>query len=122
MNLQLVRVKQRIGDDVERRTSRRYSLRLPVLFRWRRESGEECRSGGFTRDVSTTGTYVNCENECPPQAAVVGIELLLPPGELQAAGLKLKAEGSVVRAGRAGEGTGFAVKTDFTADEERFAR
>lgn len=104
----------------DRRNSRRYTLSVPVLFRWHDNTGER-QGGGFTRNVSATGAYVHCDGESPQVATSLSIEVLLPPLDAQLAGLKLKAEGEVVRCG-IDEGKGFAVRTDFAANEERLAR
>jgi PilZ domain len=96
----------------ERRVARRFVMSVPVLFRWKVDENEH-RSGGFTRDVSTFGVYVVCEDECPELNAGVALEILLPRQDAQNVGLKLKSVGEVVRIERAGERKGFAVRTDF---------
>jgi len=103
----------------ERRSVRRYGLSVPVLYRWIGEDGSECHGAGFTRDVSTGGMYVTCENDSPPVGAPVAIEVSLPPLDARLAGLKLKAKASVVRRGGSSERNGFAILTDLAAEEAR---
>lgn len=98
---------------MERRKASRFALRVPVLFTW--DGGHTQQAGGFTRDVSAYGAYVLCEkSECPAQGDTVTIQLLLPSvdgGEPE--GLKLRAEGLVLRTGECQQNCGFAVLADF---------
>jgi hypothetical protein len=63
---------------LEQRTTARYQLILPVLFDWQDPEGTFHREGGFTRNVSTRGLYVDCSTLCPPAGALLRIEVLLP--------------------------------------------
>ncbi len=92
--------------------SRRYPLRAPVIFRWKDPQGTTQQEGGFTRDMSSDGVFVLC-SKYPPAGIAVALEVFLPPIEATAQGLRLQAEGTVVRIGVAGEGSGFAAAADF---------
>jgi hypothetical protein len=105
----------------ERRRSRRFSLAVPVLFRWASSEGDQCQSGGFTRDVSSTGTYITCDELQPALGSPLAIVVLLPSLDAQKVGLKLKAAATVVRVGEREERKGFAVITDFADDENRLS-
>jgi PilZ domain len=102
-----------IGDEMERRRTARYVLRVPVLFNWRNQQPRQL--GGFTRDVSAGGAYILCREECPSAGAPVRLQVMLPPVDAEAHGVKLESEGRVVRAHGPGEESGFAVMADFAA-------
>jgi len=108
----------RIGEDVDRRKSLRYELRVPVVFRW--DDGHVKHAGGFSRDLSPAGAYVSCDEQgdCPGRGATVEMELLLPPIDAKAQGLRLKAEAEVVRTNSACEPLGFAVRSNFSANAD----
>jgi hypothetical protein len=106
----------------ERRSFKRYSLSAPVLYRWIGDDGRERYGAGFTRDVSTSGIYITCENDVPTVGTPVAIEVSLPSLTTQERGLCLKAKASVVRRGGPSENKGFAVLTDFIAEENRLNR
>jgi hypothetical protein len=91
---------------------------VPVVFRW--EDGQVKHAGGFSRDLSPAGAYVSCDEQvdCPECGATVEMELLLPPIDAKAQGLRLKAEAEVVRANSAGEPLGFAVRSNFSANAD----
>jgi hypothetical protein len=100
----------------ERRSFRRYDLSAPVLYRWIGDDGTERHGGGFTRDVSTGGMYITCEDDPPPVGAPVAIDVSFPTLDARLAGLKLKAKANVVRRGGSSEGKGFAILTDLAED------
>ncbi len=100
-----------IGDDMERRRTARYVLRVPVLFTWLNRQPKQ--AGGFTRDVSARGVYILCRGDCPSTGAPVKLQVMLPPMDAEARGVKLQSEGRVVRAHGQGEESGFAVMADF---------
>src|SRR5262245_36372167 len=95
-------------QEVERRKAARYGLRVPVLFSWEET---QPKLAGFTRDISASGAYVLCEEECyPAEGDTVAIQLILPPiADLEAQGMKLEFKGQVLRSGDLGEEHGFAV-------------
>jgi len=108
----------RIGVDVDRRKSVRYDLRVPIVFHW--DDGQVKHAGGFSRNLSPAGAYVSCDEQgdCPKCGAILDMELLLPPIDAKAQGLRLKAEAEVVRNNSAEEPLGFAVRSNFSANAE----
>ncbi len=101
----------------ERRQARRYPVAAPVLFRWREAGGAERQKGGFTLNVSTKGTYITCDGNCPPISSRVTVELLLPLQQ-EKNRLTLKADGQVVRITTGDDGKGFAVSTNFSSGDD----
>ncbi len=99
--------EQAIGDSVERRKTARYQLRVPVIIQWNNQEGARQQGGGFSRDISTGGVFVLC-NASPPTNTAISLEVLLPPLEAAAQGLRLQAGGEIVRV----EETGFAAAGD----------
>ena len=69
-----------LGSQLEKRQHFRYSLRLPVLFSWTDDRGQQRRDGGFTSDISTAGAYI-AAIEVPAIGAIVTLEVLLAPSE-----------------------------------------
>ena len=85
--------------------------------------GELKQAGGFTRDVSSAGTYVVCERgDCMAAGTGILIQLMLPPMGVEGHGMKLQSNGHVVRVGGPGEQTGFAVRADFGVSEDTRAK
>jgi hypothetical protein len=107
---------------VDRRRSARYDLHVPILFAW--EEGRVKRANGVSRDLGVAGAYISCEEKaaCPNVGATVAIEILLPMFEAREKGLRLKAEGTVMRVSGAREPVGFAVRSNFLADADTTAR
>ena len=103
----------------DRRVARRFILSVPVLFRWTADELER-QSAGFTRDVSTHGAYIVCDDKCPTMGTAVALELLLPLQDAQNVGLKLKSLGEVVRLECGGEQDGFAVMAEFVKISDGF--
>jgi hypothetical protein len=54
---------------MDRRTTRRYDLSLPVMFRVA-AGGQTCSSNGKTRDISTGGVYLIINKDVNASAAV----------------------------------------------------
>jgi len=97
-----------MARTVDSRHMRRYRLRTPVNFSWRRSDGDELHGEGFTRDISPCGVYVVCA-EVVPSGTSIDVEVRLP--SLRAgrhAGACLRTQGHVVRS----ESLGFAVCAD----------
>lgn len=82
---------------MELRRAVRYSLQVPTIFVWKDENGIEQRVEGRTRDISTTGAYV-VSRVCPPEGAMVRVDMLLATVHDSQRGLRLNAHGRVVRA------------------------
>ncbi len=97
----------------EQRTSARFPVHAPVVYSWT-DSGEQRHGMGFTRDMCKSGVYVLCrEDRVVPVGTRVWMELLLPSLSGRTEGVRLQAEGSVVRPSREDESTGFAVMIQF---------
>ena len=103
------RLPEQAAKIKERRKRSRYQVQIPVLFRW--ESGLVQTEGGFTRDVSVKGFFVN-STVVPPLNARLRCEILMP-ASVSIAGNVIKAEGRVVRLASRHEGRGFAVMAKF---------
>jgi len=89
MNLQLV------GEPaLQRRSSVRYKLRLPVIFHW--NDGEEHTGGGFTHDVALDGALI-FSTKCPPTGADIRIEVLLPSLDQSEEEMRIECIGKVSR-------------------------
>ena len=98
---------------MELRKAVRYALQVPTVFVWRDDNGIEKRVEGRTRDISTMGAYV-IARVCPPEGAMVKVDMLLASVADSPRSLRLNAQGKVVRADRpADEETpgGFALLT-----------
>lgn len=106
---------------LERRHSRRFNLAVPVLLRYASADEDPNRFSGFTRDVSTTGTYIVSDELRPAAGAALSIVVLLPSRDPKRVGLRLKADATVIRSGEPHEEVGFAVSVDFSDDEIRLS-
>jgi hypothetical protein len=94
----------------------RYRLSVPVIFRWKNESGSRRICKGFTRDIGTQGVYVY-SSDVPAVGTSVRLEFLFPSLEESADGLRLRSVGEVVRVESGSQGTGFAAVSEFTRFE-----
>ena len=93
---------------LKKRKAVRYTLCLPVIFKWTDEGGSPVQEGGFTRDISTGGLYINCP-KLPPIQTPLALEILLPPNKkVLSERLKLEATVEIVRVGTDAEEQGFA--------------
>lgn len=73
-------------STADRRRFRRLGLRLPVILRRRRETGEIIVLRGVTRDVSTSGFYIETEDANAAGADIhpgesLDLDLTLPPAD-----------------------------------------
>jgi len=102
--------------SLQQRVCVRYRLSVPVTCRWKDERGARCVSKGYTRDISTHGVFV-FSADVPPVGAVVRLEFSFPPLEATSVGLRLRSVGEVVRVENNGQGTGFALVSEFTRFE-----
>jgi hypothetical protein len=93
---------------LKKRKAVRYKLCLPVIFKWTDEHGRPVQEGGFTRDISTVGSYISCP-KLPPIQTPLALEILLPPNKkVLSERLKLEATVEIVRVGTDAEEQGFA--------------
>jgi len=107
-----------IVSGQRRRAAVRYSLRLPVIFRWRDETGDHTE-GGFTRDVALDGAFIVSSN-CPPIGCDVRIEVLFPSPYGPSGVLRIECAGKVMRVESNSECNGFGVHGQF--DDDDFAQ
>jgi PilZ domain len=93
--------------EVQRRSSVRYRLSLPVIFHW--SDGGEFTEGGFTYDVALNGALI-CSTKCPPVGTDVRIEVLVPSPADSSEQLRIQCVGRVTRAITEGGQCTFGVK------------
>ena len=101
------------ANVVEQRVNIRYRVVVPVICRWRDQYGIRRIAEGTTRDISTRGAFVSCGMPPAPGAAV-RLDMLFGFKECGEKGLRLHADGQVLRVDSGCESTGFAMLTDFT--------
>lgn len=92
---------------LQRRSSVRYKLRLPVIFHW--NDGTDHTEGGFTNDIALDGALI-LSSICPPIGADVQIEVLVPAPGGTAEEIRVKCSGTVTRVTRGGS---FGVRGTF---------
>ncbi len=95
------------------RVSVRYALQARVVFQWNAHDGAEKVGRGQTRDISQKGAYIETEDS-PPTGTRVAMSIFLPALGGEARGLRVDAEGRVVRVEprqetESGVASGFAV-------------
>ena len=97
-------------QGVERRTTRRYTMALPVTVR---SNGQEASSDlhGKTRDVSFRGLYFTTDAECDPGSEIEFI-LTLPKEVTLASDVNIHCFGHVVRVENQSGGRGIAARID----------
>ncbi len=99
--------------DSEQRMSVRFPVHAPVIFSWTDSDGTQ-HGMGFTRDMCRSGLYVLCRDDSiVPVGMKVRMEMLLPSLSGRTEGVRIRAEGSVVRPGHQDESTGFALVAQF---------
>jgi len=103
-----------IVSGQRRRAAVRYSLRLPVIFRWSDETGDHTE-GGFTRDVALDGVFI-VSSKCPPIGSDVRIEVLFPSPNEGNGEMRIECIGKVMRAVNNSTCTGFGVWGQFDDD------
>src|SRR5579864_262536 len=84
---------QKLSGRKERRKSPRYSLQIPVLFRW----GESVtnKEAGFTRDISLKAFFLT-SSAVPPLNTHVRCQMLMPTS-VNRTGSAINVRGRVVR-------------------------
>ena len=98
-------------DNVEeRRSSRRYTMALPVTIRANGRGGKP-EQGGKTRDVSFRGLYFMTDADCDPGSEIEFI-LTLPKEITLATDVKIHCFGHVVRVEPQEDGHGVAAKIE----------
>jgi hypothetical protein len=95
---------------VERRQHTRYSIRVPVNFKWQDEGIIHVGSG-LTRDISTSGMFVYSA-VIPPEKADIELDISFPSAGNADTNLRMSSTALVLRvdcAANPGELNGFAV-------------
>ena len=93
-------------QPIERRTSRRFSLVLPVLFRW--TDTTEHYDVGHCTNAGLGGMFVLSAN-CPPLGTPLEIEMNIPAFDLVPRQCQLRYTGKVMRVEGCCQLRGFAV-------------
>jgi hypothetical protein len=97
-------------NGAERRTTRRYTMALPVTIRTNgRDTASELR--GKTRDVSFRGLYFTTDADCDPGSEIEFI-LTLPKEVTLANDVDIHCFGHVVRVENQESGRGVAARID----------
>lgn len=99
--------------EVERRKARRFTLEVPVVFRWAGDGQTACEGAGFCRDISINGLFVIAFSAVPPLGRKLDLMVLLPPLNPKAPALRLCSSGSVVRLEPSEEGVGVGIISAF---------
>ncbi len=95
-----------VGHSVERRNFRRFSLLLPVLFRWTDSS--EHYDVGQGANVGLGGIFIFTA-KCPPVGTPVEVEFSVPAFDRMSREVRLRCLGQVSRLEACGQVSGFAV-------------
>jgi hypothetical protein len=79
----------------ELRRSPRFPVKADVLYHWREAEKDMQHGFGFTENISRNGLFVH-GNVCPPEGAVVSVEIAIPPTGAGSKLLVLESGGTVV--------------------------
>ena len=80
----------------ERRNSKRFRLRLAVVFSWRDEDGILQSSDGYSCNISSRGIYV--QTKCAPRPGnSVEMNVFLPQPAIDIRAVEIHAKGQVTR-------------------------
>jgi hypothetical protein len=82
--------------SVELRKANRYKLGVPVFFFWAEKKESEQYGQGITRDIGTSGVYVQT-NTLPQVGARILFDILLPKLADPGNGMHLTGDGVVLR-------------------------
>ncbi len=98
---------------IELRKAIRYRLSAPASFMWAPQDGRPNNGRGVTRDINTSGVFVETDT-LPPVGARVQMEIVLPKLADSSPGMHLQGEGIVLRCsyGDAAQ-RGFAASAQF---------
>ena len=99
-----------MDHSIERRTSRRFHIVLPVLFRW--ADSVEHYDIGHCGNIGQSGMFILAA-KCPPPGAEVVVEFALPAFDLVPHPVKLRCIGLVCRVETCYQVNGFAVAGNF---------
>jgi len=95
-----------VGHFIERRSFRRFSLTLPVLFRWTDSS--EHYDVGQAANVGLGGMFIFTA-KCPPVGTQVEIEFAIPAFDRIRHEVRFRCVGQVSRLEACAQVSGFAV-------------
>ena len=96
--------------SIERRTSRRFQIVLPVLFRW--ADGVEHYDVGHCGNIGQGGIFILAA-KCPPPGVEAKVEFALPAFDLVPHPVTLRCIGQVSRVEACYQLNGFAVAGRF---------
>ena len=99
-------------NAIELRKATRYRLSAPALFMWASVDGRPKNGRGVTRDINTSGVFIETD-ALPPVGARVQIEIVLPKLADSGPGMHLQGEGLVLRCGEGATQYGFAASAQF---------
>ena len=99
-----------MDHSIERRTSRRFHIVLPVLFRW--ADSVEHYDVGHCGNIGQSGMFILAA-KCPPPGVEVVVEFALPAFDLVPHPVKLRCIGRVSRVETCYQLNGFAVAGNF---------
>jgi hypothetical protein len=95
-----------VTHSIERRSSRRFQISLPVLFRW--ADGSEHYDAGHCGNLGLGGMFILAA-KCPPSGADVEVEFALPAFDLVPRPITLRCIGRVSRVEACYRLSGFAI-------------
>jgi hypothetical protein len=98
--------RTKVEHSIERRTSRRFQIVLPVLFRW--ADSVEHYDNGHSGNAGQGGMFILAA-KCPPPGAEVAVEFALPAFDLVRHPVRLRCIGRVSRVEACLGLNGFAV-------------
>ena len=96
----------KVDHSIERRTSRRFQIVLPVLFRW--ADSVEHYDVGHCGNVGQGGMFILAA-KCPPPGVEVEVEFALPAFDLVPHPVRLRCIGRVSRVETCYQVNGFAM-------------
>ena len=101
----------------EKRTTRRFSLDLPISVRFLNNGRQEL--AGHTRDVSSRGVFMYLDTAIATDALIEFV-MTLPPEITLAESIRVRCTGKILRVDKAAQEQGVAVaieKYDFLGEE-----
>jgi hypothetical protein len=101
----------------EKRTTRRFSLDLPISVKFLNNGKRELE--GHTRDVSSRGVFMYLDGDLTAGAPIEFV-MTLPPEITLADPIRVSCTGKILRVDKAAQGQGVAVtieKYDFVGEE-----
>src|SRR5438309_2375389 len=103
----------------EKRTTRRFSLDLPISVKFLDNGNGKRELAGHTRDVSSRGVFMYLDTDIVAGAPIEFV-MTLPPEITLADPIRVRCMGKILRVDKAAQGQGVAVaieKYDFVGEE-----